>query len=192
MTQTIQEYADRIKSHLTSLDRTKVIQRLRKGLSDHQIQELTDGLPIQPPREVQELYANVDGTQVDKGDLLDDLHFFPGYYLLSLGDAVSSYNTFRNDERWHRSWLPLFANGGGDFCAIRCGDSYVENGEIVGFMLGEMEQPVEFESLAAMLATLDACYSENVFFTSPDGYLETDDLKQAKIAKRFNPSVELY
>lgn len=38
--------------------------------------------------------------------------------MLSLSDAVANYRSFVADPRWAHGWLPIFANGGGDFYVI--------------------------------------------------------------------------
>ncbi|BBE22195.1 hypothetical protein MN0502_10780 [Arthrobacter sp. MN05-02] len=42
----------------------------------------------------------------------------PGSYLLSLEEALSDYDTFKNDARWSPSYFPVFADGGGDFYVL--------------------------------------------------------------------------
>ena len=52
-----------------------------------------------------------------------ELWLFPGLYFLSLGDATANYAAFLGDPRWRRGWLPLFADGGGDFYVLETGGS---------------------------------------------------------------------
>ena len=191
MIKPIQESLDSIISHLSLLDRP-VVQRFQNGLGAQALEGHFEKLPIELPQEIRELYLGMNGTKINKGDVLDDLHFFPGFYLLSFEDAVNSYNAFKDDTRWRSSWFPLFANGGGDFYAVSCESGVTLQGEIIGFMLGKPDQVAEFESLSSLLATMEACYAEGIFYASAEGYLEADDLKQAEVAKRFNPHLKLY
>ncbi len=107
---------------------------------------------------------------------------------MSLDDSLTTYRAVAADSRWDPAWLPIFANGGGDFYATRCGAGD-GTGSVVGFLVGQSEHPIEYESLTAMAATILACYEEGVFFLSKEGYLEADDHAHAAIARRLNPAL---
>jgi hypothetical protein len=70
-----------------------------------------------PANEVVALYGWGNGTNAPAVTPLDDIHFFPGFYLMSLEEALVSYAAFCHDDRSQPDWLPLFANRGGDFYA---------------------------------------------------------------------------
>lgn len=180
-----------ILAHLVRLHRP-VVRFLKPGLSESRIPEILGDLEIAVPLELREMYSCRDGILIPKGHILDDLHFFPGFYWLSLEDAVTTYKSLHGDRRWHSSWFPVFANGGGDFYAVVCTPTPVDSGEVVGFILGESDHPVEFRDLTAMLRTVRACFDEKVFFLSAEGYLEADDMAQARVARRFNPDLPFY
>ena len=97
----------------------------------------------------------------------------------------------KDDSRWCPSWLPVFANGGGDFYAINLSLGR-DRGTIVGFLLGESEHPIEYQSVKAMFATLLACYQEGIFALNPEGYLDMDDAQHALVAQRFNCAYRLF
>lgn len=42
----------------------------------------------------------------------------PGFYLLSLQEAIASYKVFVSDARWRTGWFSVFADGGGDFYVV--------------------------------------------------------------------------
>ena len=182
---------DAIVSHLSDLDRP-VVDLLQPGLATEEVAATLKSLSVTPPNELFGLYGWCNGTKVLKGDNLDDLHFFPGFYFLSLEDALKTYLAFESESRWNKKWFPLFANGGGDFYAISCSIAKCDHGEITGFLLGEAEQVVEFESLVAMIATVRKCYDTGVYWVSEAGYLEADDRRQAQIAKQLNPHLAIY
>ena len=69
-------------------------------------------------RELEELYGWKNGTSIAGVAAVDDIHLFPGFYLLSIEDAVANYRAFAPDARWMGGWLPVFANGGGDFYVL--------------------------------------------------------------------------
>lgn len=178
-----------IERALRRLDRP-VVRLLRPGIQVDK--RWSDRSGTAPPNELRQLYGWRDGSKVAEGCLLDDLHFIPGFYLLSFDDALSTYSAVCSDERWEQRWFPLFANGGGDFYAISCDQNFSDFGKIVGFVLGAAEQLVEYESLTTMMATFAECYLQGVCFLSASGCLEQDDIGHAMLARRFNPAVELW
>lgn len=176
----------RIETGLERLERSALLAALRPGLSPDEVGRLLKaaGLPIEAP--VEDLYAWRDGTQTT-GVTLDDIQVIPGFYLLSLEDAIANYRAFVADSRWTRGWLPLFANGGGDFYLVDLGGQ--PSGLVRHFRIEEVEHPVEFRSLQDMTNTLAAAFERGVFFVDPDGYLEMDDLRFASLAAELNPGV---
>jgi cell wall assembly regulator SMI1 len=106
---------------------------------------------------------------------------------IPLGDAVANYRSLVPDQRWTPGWLPIFANGGGDF--------YVTDlsGEMAGvvryFRTEESEHPVEFLTIRDMLTTIAAGFTRSVFFVDGDGYLEMHDHAFGSLAVELNPRV---
>lgn len=165
---------------------------LKVGLSEKDVEGYFKKVGLKPTKELVELYQWRDGTLVEEGTMLDDVQIIPGYHFLSLKDAVSCYLAMRDDNRWSFSWFPVFANGGGDFYAVDLSQSDGESAPIVGFILGEIEQEVEYQSLTTMLLTFSECFENGVVFKTEDGYLEMDDDQQTEIAMRNNPKVEFW
>lgn len=184
-------HLDAILQHLRKLQRP-VVSRLQGGLEKGVLENTAKNIQVRFVEDLVELYSWRDGTRVSPGDNLDELHFFPGFYLLSLNDACKTYDSLRNDPRWSCLWFPVFANGGGDFYAVTCSDQASERGAVIGFMLGADDQPVEFENLSSMTRTLLSCYDEGVFFVNAEGFLEADDDGFARIARLSNPKVKLW
>lgn len=144
---------------------------------------------LDTPADLEDLYSWRNGTRVEAGSDLDSVQFFPGFYLLSLDDALENYEGFRRDSRWDSAWLPVFANGGGDFYAVNTAEG---SGPIIGFIIDQSEHPVEYEGLGAMLETLADCFTEGVCFVDDRGYLEMDDRRHAAIARRHNANLTLW
>ncbi|GAA4978817.1 hypothetical protein GCM10023317_01190 [Actinopolymorpha pittospori] len=101
---------------------------------------------------LESLYGWRNGTSTAGGVTLDDIHIFPGFYLLSIQDAIANYRAFATDSRWTPGWLPLFANGGGDFYVLDLTSS--SGSPVRHFRIEEPEHPIEFGSLRALLTTL--------------------------------------
>ena len=176
-----------IQAHLERLGRRVTLGALRVGLDAQLTRSRLHEVGLPSPAPVEQLYAWRDGTETKGAASLDDLHFFPGFYLLSLDDAIANYRAFVTDTRWSPGWLPIFANGGGDFYVIDLRGDMPPG--IRHFRIEESEHPVEFMSLADMLKTLAAAYERGVFFVDANGYLETDDAAFAEVAATLNPGV---
>lgn len=166
----------------------KVIQLLRPGLRRGEIESLLEERGFPQTQELVALYEWRDGTDTTTGLMLDDLQLVPGFYLLSLEDALTNYDAFTKSQRWNAYWLPILANGGGDFLTLDTSDR-AGTGLIRHFRIEESEHPIEYGSLADMLATFAAAYERGVFFVDGEGYLETDDNAYAALAAELNPHV---
>lgn len=116
------------------------------------------------------------------------MYFLPGFYFLALEDALKSYEAFLPDTRWQRGWLPIFADGGGDFLFVDLSERGAAS--IRHFRLEEVEHPVEYENLLNMLKTISRAYQDKVFFVDSEGYLEMNDDEYASLAHELNPSVK--
>lgn len=169
-----------------------VYKLLNNGLSEGEIDAAFNQVGLEATKELVELYTWRNGSPFEEGTPLDDVQIIPGYHFLSLKDAIGCYLAMKDDSRWNPYWFPVFANGGGDFYAVDLSQSNGESAPVIGFILGEIEQEIEYQSLATMLLTFSECFEKGVVFKSDDGYLEMDDDKQAEIAMRNNPEVEFW
>jgi tetratricopeptide (TPR) repeat protein len=161
---------------------------LQPGKSDAAIAEVAALLPFKLTKELVELFRTTNGTDAKQGSTLDDLSFFPGYYLLSLEDAVSEYRKVKRERQWKKGWFPFFANGAGDYYVVSCEPA---TQGVIGFLRGEPDQPVEYASVTAMFATLAKCFEEGAFYTKKREF-EIDDDKHRHIAMSLNPGVALW
>ena len=175
---------DAILGYLRGMNRP-VAGLLQPGISVPELRIKTATFPTRLPEEVILLYGWHNGTRSSQGDMLDDLHFFPGFYFLPIEEAVEHWWNLRDAPGWNLDWLPLFANGGGDFYAAMCGEVKTDGTPIVGYIMGENKQDVEYESLASMFRTIRACFERGAFFLSQSGYLEANDVLHARIAKEL-------
>jgi cell wall assembly regulator SMI1 len=176
-----------IEARLRELHRS-VIDKLLPGVSQDSISLLLKSCGLDAPDGLVALYAIHDGTGVEEGEPLDDIHFFPGFYWLSLADAVEIYRSISPDVLWDDSWFPVFSNGGGDFYAVICDENSPNFGSVVGFLLGSEVQSIEFQSVLTMLRTSAECYERGVYFLDGE-YLESRDAEAAQVAKLMNPDI---
>lgn len=177
-----------LEGALTRLGRHRLFLALRPGLSASDVHEITDSIGLKSNADLEALLGWHDGTSIEGVTVLDDIQLFPGFYMLSLEDAAANYRAFVADRRWAVGWLPLFANGGGDFYVVdlRSGDQC----PVRHFRIEETEHPVEFASIDDMLRTLVQAFERGVFFLDSRGYLEMSDLEFAVLAAELNPQID--
>ena len=170
-----------------TLQRLRPNLPLQPGLSSHEIeaQLAAHRLPAYP--DLVSLYEWRNGTDTSTGLVLDELQLVPGFYLLSLNDALVDYDAFIKSQRWNASWLPVLANGGGDFLVVDL--SKGRAAAIRHFRIEQSEHPIEYNSLRDMIATFAAAYERGVFHVDSHGYLEMDDEAYALLAAGLNPKV---
>jgi hypothetical protein len=167
-------------AHLEHLGRTHLLECLRPGLPRKDLVRQLEARGFEVPAELADLYGWRDGTDLRAGAPLDDVHLFPGFYFLSLEQAMVYAETRPSEAaQWGTGWLPLFTNGGGDFFLFDSGRSEVRHSRI-----DSDEQPVEYTSLEAMIATLNECFERDIFFVDERGYLEADDGRWLEVAAR--------
>ncbi|MDQ6685913.1 MAG: SMI1/KNR4 family protein [Pseudomonadota bacterium] len=181
--------ADGIVAHLRHLGR-KSPDLLQPPLPSPAFATCAAKFPFPLTGELLAIYAWRNGTRAEQGESLENLHFFPGFFLLSLEDALRNYLERKQNTQWRDDWFPLFADDAGDFYVVPCGSVGVDSTEVIGFVHGEPTQVAEYESIAAMLRTLNAAFAEGVFFVDHDGSLEMDDDKYKLLARRFNPKID--
>ncbi|MFP4365423.1 MAG: SMI1/KNR4 family protein [Spirochaetia bacterium] len=185
----IKLYINRIITQLNELNRP-VVGLLNEPISKNSIESYLCKLPIILPGEVVSLFLTINGTKRKRGQILDDIQFFPGFYLLSIGEAVEIYTSISSDPRWSNSWFPIFANGGGDFYCAVCDNINKKNAPILGYILGEEEQIVEYLNLDAMLKTIAECFELRAYYVDEQGFLEINDDLEKEIAKKNNPGID--
>lgn len=177
-----------IEAALQRLGRKTLLRSLQAGLSAEAVRSSLGAVGLASASELEALYMWRNGTSTASGVILDDIHLFPGFYLLSIEDAITNYSAFVTDSRWRPGWLPIFANGGGDFYILDLG-SLLTN-PVRHFRIEESEHPVEFNSLGALLATLAVAFDRGIFFVDPNGCLEMDDLVFGRLAAELNPDID--
>lgn len=181
------KYLAAVDDGLRRLDRWKLIRLLRPGASPSQVLERFRSAGVDIPAEAVELFSWHDGTET-RGTRIGEIAMIPGFYLLSSTDSVENYRAFLSDERWLPGWVPLLANGGGDFYVL---DSAGRPGAapIRHFRIDEGEHPIEFGSVTRFFETISAAFKRELFFVDEDGSLEMDDLVFAELARQMNPGI---
>ncbi len=177
-----------IETALRRLDRQVLLRSLQEGLPAEAVRSSLGTVGLTSSGELESLYAWRNGTSTAGVAAVDDVHFFPGFYLLSLEDALANYRAFATDPRWSTGWLPLLANGGGDFYVLDLSSSAAS--PVRHFRIEESEHPIEFDSLQGLLTTLAAAFDRGIFFVDPSGYLDMDDLVFGELAAELNHDID--
>ncbi|MDM8084330.1 hypothetical protein QUV83_06095 [Cellulomonas cellasea] len=176
----------RIDAGLRELRRDALLELLMPAVEPSRTRAVLTAHGLPSRAAVEALYGWRGGT--GPGDArLGDISMLPGFYLLTLDDALANYEAFLPDARWAPGWLPLFANGGGDFYVADLGGEMA--GSVRHFRIDESEHPVDFLTLADMARTMAAAFDRGVFFVDSHGHLEMNDLDFAAVAAELNPRV---
>lgn len=180
-----QDLVDGIFSKLKELG-MPVYSRRRSGVSSTFVERELADLGLRPPEDLLSFYEICDGTSTYEGDVLATIQLFPGFYWLSIIDCVEVFKSISESDNWNKAWLPIFANGGGDFYAVICDRESSSFGEIVGFVIGEYNQIAEFKSIDALFETIARSFSTNVFYAQ-NGILKADYPKMREVARQVQP-----
>jgi hypothetical protein len=185
MSESLDESLEIIAKHLSDMQRP-VLRVLQRGIAEPEVRRKLSSAGLVAPVGFAMLYGWHNGTLDYPGAKLDDIHIVPGFYFPELDEALTNYATFKSDPRWREGWLPILANGGGDFYAVDCSDNVATQGHIHNFMLDEMEHPLEYLSISAMFAAFAAAYDRKIYFLHPSGYLDANDEAYVEMARTMN------
>ena len=187
MTDDLHEALSKIERGLVRLGRQILLNSLQAGLQGVEVRSMLGSIGLPSTPELETLYGWRNGTSTKGISALGDIWLTPGFYLESLEDAALNYLTFVGDSRWTPGWLPIFANGGGDFYVIDLTASGA--GAIRHFRIDEVEHPIEFSSLRSFMETVAEGFERRIFYVDSDGYLEMDDLDFVDLAMEMNSDV---
>jgi hypothetical protein len=176
---------DRILAGLGRLGRTRILELLRPGVPPDRTRETLEQFSLVPPRDLCEVYAWRDGTDVGAAATVDELYLFPGYYFLALEHAVTEYRA-RIDNDWHAAWFPMLTDGGGGFFAVVCDSTDREFGQVVGLDGDGFPPAVAFFSVGRMVATIVQAYDDDMIHCDDNGYLEWEDEAFRELASQMN------
>jgi|UPI00057CAD0F cell wall assembly regulator SMI1 len=136
------------------------------------------------------LYSWHNGTHADEETVLGDMHIMPGYYFLSLEEALATYDEFVNTLNKNPAWFPLLSDGAGGYAFLDCSAS--ETQPIYDFMFDEPDHKVIFCSIEDMLRTFAEAYVRGVFFVGEDGFLDMDSSEYDELAAEMNPNANYW
>ena len=164
----------------------KVVELLHPGLTAHSITAATAGLLLN--NEVVQLYMWRNGTRVSQEYVLNDHYFIPGYYLLSLEDALDAYDILTGNTDWEYGCLPILTSGGGDYYGV----NHEQQGKVIHYVRDYPDHPVKYLSLSTMMKTVAECYESGAYSLDDRGFFEVNADLERMIASRLNPSVDYW
>lgn len=162
----------------------KVVDLLQPGLTNESITTLTAGLLLDD--DVIHLYRWRNGTRVSQDYVLNDHYFIPGYYLLSLDDALNAYHSLISNTAWEKGCFPILTSGGGDYYGVH----HEQQGNVMHYVRGYPKQPAQYLSLNTMMKTVAECYEAGAYFLDDRGFFELNATAERMIASRLNPGLD--
>ena len=122
--------------------------------------------------------------------LRSDIEVLPGFYFLSLADALSVRAENLTSGAWDPNWLPLLTDGAGYHFAVDL------NGEsdppVRRCEFDEVDHPVAFMSIADMISTIEQGYARGVFTVDGRGYLSMDQGEFEALGAEMNPEADAW
>lgn len=164
-----------------------VAQKLRDGIEPHALSRSMARFGLEAPLELSELYGWRDGTAIGDTDTIGEIAFIPGYHFLSIEQGLLHYASLLDSPYWNAAWLPILANGGGDFFVVDLAKRDRFSAPIIVYRLGEERQEQEYDSIALMVKTIRRSFYEDAYYVDEAGSLDEDAQKHQRIAAEINP-----
>ena len=161
----------------------KVVDLLQLGLSAQAITAATAALLVHD--DVVHLYMWRNGTRVSQEYVLNDHYFIPGYYLLSLDDALDAYHSLIRNTDWEKGCLPILSSGGGDYYGV----DHEQQGKVIHYIRDYPDRPIKYLSLTTMMETVAECYEVGAYSLDDRGFFEVNSDAERMIASRLKPSL---
>ena len=118
------------------------------------------------------------------------MDFIPGYLLIHILEYEKSYNQLRsmlNNRNIKRTFYPVLRNYSSDFIVLDA-----DSQEIYQIFHDDDEVYLIHKNSMNFLKTINAFYSEKVYFVDGDGYLDYDSALEYEIGAINNPGIEYW
>jgi len=159
-----------IEASLQNLHRTTLLQMLAPGVPASVTCAKLASIGLESSTEIEVLYQWHNGTLYDSTLTLADYWMFPFFYFSSLDDVATEYEALNVLDRWERGWLPIIADGGGDYLVVNV-QAGVDDRGVYHFRNDFTECPCEYESLTDLFVTVAAAFQHGIFYVT-DGQPE--------------------
>lgn len=102
----IQQALERFDAAIRIGTPPSALQLLNPGVNSDLVRNGLASRALPTSAELEALYGWHNGTNAGPGVLLGSMWLLPGFYLLSLDEAISDYDTFKSDARWNLRHFP--------------------------------------------------------------------------------------
>jgi cell wall assembly regulator SMI1 len=160
----------------------KVADLLQPGLTAAAIADRTT--PFALAGDAAQLYLWRNGTRLSQEHVLNDHYFTPGYYLLSLEDALEAYGNLTDYTEWQKGWLPVLASGGGDYYGVDA-----KEGRVIHHLRDSPHYRIKYLSLTNMMESVAECYESGAYYLDDGGFFEVNTEEERRIAGKWNAGV---
>lgn len=172
------------------------LNSLNQGINNFIINSLINGLGIELPPEVFQLYNWKNGTNMDGEFYLGAKWLFRGGVFTSIERSIEAYQYYSGkDEYWKKTMFMLFESGGGEMFIMDCNKESKTFGFIYKHSIGAIDYDVAitaYDSLYSWLKTILECYKKNIYHFDNSSILEFDFQAEAFISKKYNPKSKLW
>ena len=155
-------------AHLERLGRREVLGRLRPGMTAAATTSALSAAGLEAPAPLVDWFTRADGVNTD-GALIGDLYLLPGFYPLPLEGALEHRHYAMG---WPRAWLPILANGGGDYFVV---DTTDNEAPVLEFLVYDQPAVAVATGLEAFLRLVLQAFEDGVVFVDAEGHLEQND-----------------
>lgn len=185
----MQRALDSIQTSLQDLHRTALLKLLLPGQPATVIHAKLASLGMESNTEIEALYQWHNGTGYDPALNLADYWMFPFFYFSSLDDVAAEYEALKVLERWEPGWLPILADGGGDYLVVNALAGKDDSG-VYHFRNDCSECLCEYASLTDLFVTVAAAFSQGIFYVTCDQpEIQIDFPRFYELGAALNPGI---
>ena len=146
---------------------------------------------LQPIESIVDFFQWQNGVDDKNGQTIDQLYIFPGYYLISLQEAIEIYRSLVDSQYYGIGLFPILASGGGDYYLIDLRPNSDKPGAIYKLLEGYFPAQV-FSNLCNLFITYKKCIAEGIIYIAEKKYLEMDDRQFSRVAAEVNPEITFW
>jgi hypothetical protein len=169
----IKSYLKKLSDRFISL-KLPVVHYWKTGLSEKEIEDKLSSINLIPSKEFIEMYTWKNGSDTSKGARIGELYFLPGYYFLSIEDALLHNEGLVDVPKWNKKWFPVFTNGGGSYLSVIL-DAKNNKSPVVEFVKDEEKPSITYSSLTSMMRLINEAIDRKIIFKNKNtGYLDMD------------------
>lgn len=178
----MQQQLDLLTQHLRT-QRPALFAKLNDPLTTADIRSLEEKYQVTIPEPVQQLYQWRNGQDPNFTEaFVNNSLFIPLEEALDTAlenTGMIGYD-FEIENWWHKDWLPLFHNGGGDYICYDAGGLFTHQpGQLIAFWHADNDRDVIAPDLLSLITALNHYYAaavpgekEEEYFqvAAPEGY----------------------